>query len=237
MDEKRDLTEWTQAYYHNFKLVPYTEIRQNPENQDEWQIRRSLNYSFKRGKALVTSYAGKLIKIQKTFTNKDKNGVRNTWYQYVRVKASRNEKLKKYWLHTIIRHTYPSLILNGYNTKDFPVIDHLDRNGLNNKLENLKASDQSMNRQNTGPWGISKYKGVSFIKNSRTKPWYAQVKAKGVRKGKTFETEIEAATYYDEEIIKMFQLHNAGTPLLNFPEKLEEYLDTIKNKGQLELKF
>ena len=35
----------------------------------------------------------------------------------------------------------------------------------------------------------------------------------------------------------MFQLHNAGTPLLNFPEKLEEYLDTIKNKGQLELKF
>ena len=94
-----------------------------------------------------------------------------------------------------------------------------------------------MNRQNTGPWGISKYKGVSFIKNSRTKPWYAQVKAKGVRKGKTFETEIEAATYYDEEIIKMFQLHNAGTPLLNFPEKLEEYLDTIKNKGQLELKF
>ena len=54
---------------------------------------------------------------------------------------------------------------------------------------------------------------------------------------KTFETEIGAATYYDEEIIKMFQLHNAGTPLLNFPEKLEEYLDTIKNKGQLELKF
>ena len=185
MDEKRDLTEWTQAYHKNFKPIPYTEIRQNPENQDEWQIRRSLNYSFKRRNSLITSYAGKLIKIQKTFTNKDKNAVPNTWYQYVKVK---NENSKKYWLHTIIRHTYPSLILNGYNTKDFPVIDHLDRNGLNNKLENLKASDKSMNRQNTGPWGISKYKGVSFIKNSRTKPWYAQVKSKGVRKGKTFET-------------------------------------------------
>ncbi len=57
------------------------------------------------------------------------------------------------------------------------------------------------------------------------------------KKFKNFETEIEAAIYYDEEIIKMFQLHNVGTPLLNFPEKLEEYLDTLKNKGQLELKF
>ena len=51
------------------------------------------------------------------------------------------------------------------------------------------------------------------------------------------KSHASGSAYYDLEILKMFQLHNAGTPLLNFPEKLEEYLNTIKNKGQLELKF
>jgi len=237
MDEKQNLTEWTQAYYRNFKPIPYKEIRQNPENQDEWQVRRSLNFAYKLRNSMVTKCAGKLVKICKTFTNKGKNGIHSNWYQLIRVKPSRNEKQKKYWLHTVIRHTYPSLIPNGYNTKDFPVIDHLDRNGLNNKLENLKASDRAMNSQNKLGQGTSKYKGVSFRKDRPSKPWRTQVKFKGIKKIKNFETEIEAAIYYDQEIIKMFQLHNAGTPLLNFPEKLEEYLDTVKNKGQLELKF
>ena len=237
MDEKQNLTEWTQAYYQNFKPIPYTEIRQNPENQDEWQVRRSLNYAYKQRGSVVTKRGGSLIKIQKTFTNKNKKEIPTTWYQFIRVKNSRNEKQKKYWLHTVIRHSYPSLIPNGYNTKDFPVIDHLDRNGLNNKLENLKASDQSMNGQNKLGRGISKYKGVSFCKNRPNKPWKTQVVFKDFRKRKTFVTEIEAAIHYDIETLKIFQLHNAGTPLLNFPEKLEEYLDTIKNKGQLELKF
>lgn len=237
MDDKRDLTEWTQAYHLNFKPIPYTEIRQNPENQDEWQVRRSLNYSFKRRNTLITKSAGKLLKIQKTHTHKDKNGEYTNWYQFVTLVPESNKKPKKYWLHTIIRHTYPSLILNGYNTKNFPVVDHLDRNGLNNKLENLKASDQSMNRQNTVASGACKYKGVHFGKSLPNKPWCAQAAFKGSVKSKSFETETEAAIYYDIEMLKMFQLHNAGTPLLNFPEKLEEYLDTIKNKGQLELKF
>tara|TARA_Y100000401_G_scaffold114945_1_gene117762 strand:- start:885 stop:1592 length:708 start_codon:yes stop_codon:yes gene_type:complete len=235
MDEKQNLTEWTQAYYRGFKPIPYVEIRQNPENQDEWQVRRSLNFAYKHRNSMVTKRAGKLISVSKTHTGKDKNGNHCAWYQYFQL--FNLQKRRKYWLHTVIRHTYPSLIPNGYNAKDFPVIDHLDRNGLNNKLENLKASDQSMNGQNKLGRGISKYKGVSFCKNRPNKPWKTQVVFKDFRKRKTFVTEIEAAIHYDIETLKIFQLHNAGTPLLNFPEKLEEYLDTIKNKGQLELKF
>ncbi len=237
MNEEIDLTEWTQAYYKNFKPIPYTEIRQNPENQDEWQVRRSLNYSFIRRNAIITATAGKLVTIGETHTAKDKNGANTAWYQHITLATTPNKNGKKYWLHTIIRHTYPSLILNGYNAKDFPIVDHLDRNGLNNKLENLKGSDQSMNIQNRAPQGISKYKGVAFNNRVRTNRWVGKAKFKSGYKTKSFETEIEAAIYYDLEIVKMFQLHNAGTPLLNFPEKLEEYLNTIKNKGQLELGF
>ena len=61
-------------------------------------------------------------------------------------------------------------------------IDHIDRNGLNNKIENLRDVSQSINQLNRrlNKNSTSGIKGVTPIKNS--KRWRARMQINGVRK-------------------------------------------------------
>jgi len=78
-------------------------------------------------------------------------------------------------------------------------IDHIDHNTLNNQKKNLRIVTRSQNGCNRMKCGItsSKYKGVSFHKNSGL--WRSYIK----HMGKThylgyFKSETEAAMAYDK---------------------------------------
>ena len=77
------------------------------------------------------------------------------------------------------------------------IIDHKDRNGLNNQKSNLRISTYSQNMANRKSWGESKYKGVSFHKI--TNKWAATINIKGKQKHiGLFETQEIAAAKYNE---------------------------------------
>jgi hypothetical protein len=85
------------------------------------------------------------------------------------------------------------LKLSGTNV----VLDHKDRNGLNNQKSNLRIGTYSQNMANRSSWGRSKYKGVSF--HIRLKKWVATININKKQKHiGSFETEIEAAQKYNE---------------------------------------
>jgi len=77
------------------------------------------------------------------------------------------------------------------------VLDHKDRNGLNNQKSNLRISTYSQNMANRSSWGKSKYKGVSF--HIKVKKWIATININKKQKHLgCFATEIEAAQKYNE---------------------------------------
>lgn len=114
------------------------------------------------------------------------------------------------------------------------IVDHIDRNPLNNQKSNLRFCDYSQNCKNRSPWknGTSKYMGVyksvhvekrprldGTIPNIEYKRWKMEIKTKeGKKLSKSFpythEGEIQAAKYYD----KLAKINHGEFAALNFPE-------------------
>jgi hypothetical protein len=123
-----------------------------------------------------------------------KERINNKGYRMAMIKG-------KYWLiHRLI------YIYHFKEIKE--VIDHIDRNKLNNNIENLRDVSRSINQSNIGipSHNTSGYKGVSFYK-SRNK-WVAEIR---VNKKKhwigSFATEQEAHEAYMKELVNVGQ-HN-----------------------------
>lgn len=100
------------------------------------------------------------------------------------------------------------------------LIDHKDRNGLNNQKDNLRKCNRSQNNINSVKRSNSTsiYKGVSFEASGRAlKKWVAQVyfNKKQYWLGR-FDTETEAAQAYDK---KVFELHGEFA-VLNFDKTI-----------------
>ena len=116
--------------------------------------------------------------------------IKNIWYARRSKKKGvlrSNEKYEIY-LHRIV------MKCSNINF----VIDHLDKNGLNNQKENLRICTKSENNKHTSSHknSSSQYLGVSYDKN-RNK-WSANLMNNGKRiLFKRYNTEIEAAKAYD----------------------------------------
>lgn len=98
------------------------------------------------------------------------------------------------------------------------VVDHIDRNGLNNCKSNLRVCTNAQNILNAGARGkgLSKYKGVS--RHARGKKWVSVIQLnKKTHYLGYFNDEIEAAKAYDK---KASQLHGEFA-CLNFPPSAE----------------
>lgn len=91
--------------------------------------------------------------------------------------------------------------------------DHIDRNGLNNQKNNLRAVTGHQNSFNKGAHknSSSKYKGVTCVGNGK---WTARIMVNKVQYylGR-FIDEIEAAKRYDAEAVKV----HGEFAYLNFP--------------------
>lgn len=103
-------------------------------------------------------------------------------------------------------------------------IDHMDGDGLNNRRNNLRITDNSGNQQNLRKrspqnW-TSIYKGVHYKNHNKSKPWVSQITIpkqmiNGIRpkgRGKikwlgSYQTQQEAALAYNNAAIEHFGEH------------------------------
>ncbi len=95
--------------------------------------------------------ASNLGRIKSLSTNKITNGTKtNKGYLVVGIKG------KMYQVHRLVLFAFKGL------PPDNKVCDHIDRNPLNNNIENLRWVTQQENTLNRKVWGRSNLKGVSI---------------------------------------------------------------------------
>jgi len=107
------------------------------------------------------------------------------------------------------------------NPPDGTVVDHINRNSLNNRRCNLRICTQKENLRNGRPSrrSTSRFKGVYFDK--QTRKWIAKIgyNGKTIHLG-SFEDEVEAAKAYDRKAYELF----GDFAYLNFPEEIGKML-------------
>src|ERR1700678_3633727 len=118
---------------------------------------------------------------------------------YKRVSLSNNNGRYRELIHRLLALTFIP------NPDNKPIVDHIDRNKLNNDLSNLRWCSQIENshnrhkRNNTS----SKYKGVGWHKQD--KKWIVRIRKdnKCIYLG-FFDDEVMAAKKYNEKAIELF---------------------------------
>lgn len=101
------------------------------------------------------------------------------------------------------------------------VVNHIDRNILDNQRSNLEFVDKSANSRNrmSSVGSVSKYVCVKYV-NNRPKKWRAAVRtSRGKRVSKSFTTELEAA--YGADQLKRDYLPIELQYAMNFPREGE----------------
>lgn len=101
----------------------------------------------------------------------------------------------------------------------WPLVDHINGNGLDNRRSNLREATKAQNGQNSGLSTRNKsgFKGVRLI--ARTGRWIAEIRPnrKTIYLG-TFATPDDAARAYDAAAVE----HYGEFARLNFPEVDDE---------------
>lgn len=85
------------------------------------------------------------------------------------------------------------------------LVDHWDRDGLNNRRSNLREATKSQNSQNGHPGrrGMTPYKGVAFHRHSGL--WHATITKDGRQTSLQYhKTPAAAAQAYDRAAIELF---------------------------------
>lgn len=130
----------------------------------------------------------------------------------------------------IAMHRYIWLHILNQNIDKGYIIDHIDRNKLNNTIDNLRIltyTENARNRNIKSETSKSKYQGVSF--NSDCNKWISCIKIKEKNLSVLFEKEVHAAYQYNLWC-KEFNLEGG---ILNDIETPTDFF--IKNKKNKEL--
>lgn len=161
-----------------------------------WGRVRSCKRQWVCGKGTLRQHNGKILKCGTT-VNKRK--------EYYNVTFYKNGKKKTHEVHRLVAYAF----LNHKPSKFNIVVDHINDNGLDNRVENLQLITQRENAFKTQDKYASKYKGVSvvFVKNKKYKYYRARIiiKNKSVYLG-TFKNEYDAHLSY-QNALKQFNLN------------------------------
>jgi HNH endonuclease len=163
------------------------------------------------------------------------NLVEQEWKKYD------DESTNYYWHVTIgdIKHKVHRLVASAFiaNPNNYSVVDHIDREPCNNKVNNLRWCSHGQNMNNKGTYKNNKsgHTGVSYVRYLHK--WKAQISVNKKTYIGLFETEQEAIIYrkllekkrltFDPVIliIKSFSIHLDDTTNCDELEKeLEELL-------------
>ena len=121
--------------------------------------RRPLNHfkSIRSKKAFDTNYAGNIAGATQYFNKKE----------YIRVTVDG------------VGHFAHRIIWIMTSNDDAKEIDHIDGNGLNNKLSNLRSVTREENGKNLRLYSNNKTGFHGIYQNEKNKNWYAQIKNSG----------------------------------------------------------
>lgn len=146
----------------------------------------------------VKSFVTKNVKILKQTKLKS---------NYYKVGLFKYGVLKNIQTHQLVAMAFLNHIPCGFGI----VVDHIDNNGLNNKLENLQLISHRENISKSSN-GFSKYVGVSKQKNK----WVALIRISGVKKYLgSYNTEIEASNAYQDKLKEIsITTHKAILPFV-----------------------
>ena len=115
---------------------------------------------------------------------------------YYKVELSKNSKVRTKIVHQLVAESFLGHISDG--TKKL-VVDHINNNEKDNRLENLQIITYRHNASKDKKGYSSKYVGVSWCKNS--KKWLASIRIKGkcIKLGR-FVNEYDAHLEYQKNI-------------------------------------
>ena len=128
------------------------------------------------------------------YSNKSKKYLKgnDNGHGYLKVQLCKNGKPKDFYIHRLVALHYIS------NPHNYSEIDHIDRDRLNNSIDNLRWVSRSQNQQNKGVQKNNKLQ----IKNiyPTEKGYRFSIKRNGERHQKRFKN-LEDAIKYKEEYL------------------------------------
>ena len=136
----------------------------------------------------ITKYAGVHGKLPVAYAGDIAGGFSYTTKRWVvRLNGKQVERARVIW------EMHGRTIPKGF------LLDHIDRNPLNDRIDNLRLASKSQNAWNAGrnKNNTSGYKGVSYSKKTRKYLAQMQVRGKRIRIG-LFNTPQEASSAYIE---------------------------------------
>jgi len=142
----------------------------------------SLPKEWVSGKGVVRKHEGKILK------GSIGNG-------YMQIQLSVNGNIKLYKIHQLVAIAFLNHIPNGLEL----VIDHINDNKLDNRVENLQIVTHRFNVYKTQGKYSSKYKGVCWDK--KRNKWTSHIKINGKLKHLgVFKCELEASKAYQKAL-------------------------------------
>ena len=116
-------------------------------------------------------------------------------YGYLVLNLHKNGKRKSLYIHQLVAMAFLEHTPNGHKI----VVDHIDNDKSNNRLENLQLISNRQNTSKDRKGYSSKYVGVAWDK-SKSK-WISQIKIDGkIKYLGLFTNEIEAAESYQNAL-------------------------------------
>jgi len=116
------------------------------------------------------------------------------------IKLYKDSKGKMFYIHRLLAEAFIP------NPNNYPLIDHIDRNPLNNSLDNLRWANKAINSYNRkSKPHTSKFRGVSWYKKDKKWEVCIRINKKNTYIGR-FETEEEGALAFNNFVIS----HNLG---------------------------
>ena len=114
---------------------------------------------------------------------------------YLCVSLSKNGKSKRKKIHQLIAEAFMNHIIDRYSV----IVDHIDNNKLNNKIDNLQLISPRENVSKDIKGCSSKYTGVAWDTNRKKWRVHMYFNGKNNSLGR-FDDELEASKVYQDKL-------------------------------------